>query len=134
MKADARMSQSAEPVAVSDLRRFLTQCHERIEAMRSDADRRRVAFAAALVGGLFLAWLHWTGLVIAGALIGLTRQRLLTAILAAFGFGLVSVGLTVAVLPVISVVEFTALTPLNYATLMTGVLLPVWGSLTRYVV
>lgn len=134
MRADSGMPQSTEPVAASDRSGVLQRFDEWIEAIRSNNTRRRIAFVGAIVSGILLTWIHWTGLVIAGAIIGITRRRLVTAILAGFGFGLASIGLTVAVVPVISVVEFTTLTPLNYATVMAGILLPIWGSLTRYVI
>lgn len=106
----------------------------RMETLRSDDRRRRLAFVGAIVIGLGLAWIHRTGLVIAGTCLGVTGQRLLTALLAGLGFGVIPVGLTVILVPAVPIGALTTLMPMNYATLLSGLFFPAWGSLARYVI
>lgn len=111
----------------------LSRVDARIARVRANDRRRRAALAGAVVVGLALAWVHWTGLVAAGALVGLTRRGLVGAIAAGIAFGLFAVVATVVAAPAMSAGEFAALTPLNYAAVALGLLLPAWGSLARYV-
>lgn len=113
---------------------LLDRIDRRLAAGRADAGTRRVGFGATLLVGLVLATVHWLGLVAAGALVGLTRQRLRGAVASGLLVGLLAVGVTPVVAPTLEPAEFVALAPLNYATALAGVLLPVWGSLVRYVV
>ena len=55
---------------------------------------RRVAAVVALLVGLGLATLHWGGLLVGGALVGLSMPTLRRALVAGLGFGLA--GLVVA--------------------------------------
>lgn len=134
MSAQSKVAQGEDQAAGAETERFFGGLDQRTQALRDDGRRRRIAFVGAVVVGLGLAWIHWAGLVIAGALLGVTRQRLLTAVLAGFGFGVIAVALSVLAVPAVSITAFTTLTPLNYATLIAGVLLPIWGSLIRYVI
>ncbi|MEF8851422.1 MAG: hypothetical protein V5A44_11775 [Haloarculaceae archaeon] len=56
-------------------------------AVQCDPRRRRVLTAAALAAGLGFATLHWGGLLVGGALVGLAQPTLRRALLAGFGFG-----------------------------------------------
>lgn len=134
MVPESKVAPSKDSTDAADTEGSFNRLDRRIETIRGDDRRRRIAFAGALFVGLGLTWIHWTGLVIAGALLGVTRQRLLTALMAGLGFGVFAVALSVLAVPAVSIGAFTTLTPLNYATLIAGVLLPIWGSLTRYVI
>lgn len=118
---------------IDPLSESLDRLDSRLAALRADETRRRVAFTTAVSSGFVLAWLHWTGLVVAGALIGLTRRRGRWAVVSGLGFGTLMVLVTVLVSPM-GAGEFAALTPVNYLTGAAGLLLPAWGALVRYVI
>jgi hypothetical protein len=102
----------------------------RLEAVRSSRSTRRIALVAAVAVGVGLSLLHWVGLVAGGALVGITRRRLRTAILAGVAFGLVAAGGTV-LLAGPELID--AVRPVSYLSVAVGVLLSAWGSLARYV-
>lgn len=52
-----------------------------------DPRRRRTLTAVGLVVGLLLATVHWAGLFVGGALVGLAQPTLRRAVLAGLGFG-----------------------------------------------
>lgn len=112
---------------------LLATVDSRLAALRTDDTRRQRAFLGAVVLGLVCAWLHWVGLIVAGALVGLTRRSPRWAVLSGVAFGVLSLGLSVLLTPM-SAGELVALEPVNYLTAATGLLLPVWGSLARYVI
>lgn len=56
-------------------------------AAQCDPRRRRVLTVAALAVGLGFATLHWSGLLVGGALVGLAQPTLRRALLAGLGFG-----------------------------------------------
>lgn len=105
-----------------------------VTAVRADKRRRRLAIVGGVVVGLLLAWVHWTGLVVAGGLVGLTCRRLTSALVAGLAVGVIAVVVTVAVVPAVTPGAFIGLTPVNLATVGVAVILPVWGSLVRYVI
>lgn len=105
-----------------------------LTTVRADDTRRRWALAGALAVGLVLAWLHWSGLVVAGAVVGLTRRRLRRAVVAGLAVGVLAVVGTPIVAPAVGVSGFLRLDPINYVTVAVALLLPAWGALTRYVV
>jgi hypothetical protein len=112
---------------------IVSRLDERLTALRADDTRRRRALAGAVLLGLLLAWVHWVGLVVGGAVVGLTRRRGRWAVLSGAAFGALALAATVLLTP-ISPSEFVALRPVNYLTAASSLLLPVWGSLARYVV
>lgn len=105
-----------------------------LAAARSRPYRRRSLLVAALLAGLLLAWLHWLGLVLGGALVGLASRTLPRAVVGALVLGLLVLGTHVIASPTMGVGEFLALRPLTYVTLGLTVVGPVWGALVRAVV
>lgn len=134
MTVESGAPEPPETDAAVDSSGALARVDARMAALRSDESRRRRAFAVAVLGGLALAWVHWIGLVVAGALVGVTRRRLIGALGAGLAFGALAVSMTVVVAPAMSAGEFLALTPINYATAILGLVLPAWGSMIRYVI
>jgi hypothetical protein len=109
---------------------WLVRIDETVERMRATPSSRRIAFFTALVVGLGFSVLHWTGLVLGGALVGITRPRLRSAVLAGVVFGLVAASVTFLVG---GLHLFDTLRPVSYGTVGLGVILSLWGSLARYV-
>lgn len=105
----------------------------RLATIRGNPRRRRVALAVAAIVGLPLAWLHWLGLVLAGALIGLTRPRLRGAIAIAAGFG-AAVAIGTAIVALGGLGPAIELSRLSIVTIVTGAVLGGWGALLRGVV
>lgn len=103
------------------------------DARRRPNRRRSLLVAAALVG-LGLAWIHWLGLFVAGALVGLASRSTPRALLAGVAFGLLVLAVHVLASPVMGVGTFVGLQPLSYVTVGLAVVAPVWGSLARAVV
>lgn len=100
-----------------------------VERVRSTPSSRRLALLTASIVGIGLSLVHWVGLVVGGALVGLTRPRLRGAVLVGAGFGLLTVALTV----LLGGPELmSVLRPVSYGTAAVGIMLPVWGSLVRY--
>ncbi|MDZ7687359.1 MAG: hypothetical protein U5J64_01325 [Halobacteriales archaeon] len=80
--------------------------------------------------GLFLVWFHWFGLVVAGALVGYISPSLRKAVVAGFGFG--ALVLAVFFLSLGSAApRVIGMTPAVYLTVVSALLLPVFGSLVR---
>lgn len=112
---------------------LVSRLDSKLTALRTDETRRRQALTGAVLLGLVLAWIHWVGLIVAGALVGLTRRRGRWAVLSGIAFGALALLLTILLSPM-SVGEFAALKSVNYLTTASGLLLPAWGSLARYVI
>lgn len=89
-----------------------------------------VLVAAALVG-LALAWVHWLGLFVAGALVGLVSRTLPRAVVAGLAFGVLALLGHVLASPAMTAADFLALTPASYVTIAAALVAPVWGSLIR---
>lgn len=106
----------------------------RLTQLRGDARERRLALAAAVVAGLGLSALHWIGLFVAGALIGLTRQSLGRALAAGFAFGVAVLAVFFVVTPLLSPGNVLVLAPLSYVTIALALVAPAWGALVRGVV
>jgi len=106
----------------------------RLAAVRDDPTRRWVALALAAVVGLAAAWVHWFGLVLGGALVGLVSSRLRWAVVAGLGFGALVLVTFVVASPALSPGELLALRPPVYVTVGAGLGLPLLGSLVRGVV
>lgn len=102
--------------------------------IRTDSRKRYAALLVAAVVGLAAAWLHWVGLFIAGALVGLVSRDLPRAVVAGLAVGLATVAVTVLANPSMGPGEFLALTPPVYVAIGAGLVLPAWGSLIRAVV
>ncbi|ELY85742.1 hypothetical protein [Natrialba taiwanensis] len=105
----------------------------RLEAVRADPRQRAVALVLTTVIALALAWLHWFGLVLAGALVGLVSANLWRALATAAGFGLIALGVFVISLggATATVLEMR---PVVYLTVGSAIGLPVLGSLVRGIV
>lgn len=63
---------------------------DRLAALRSNPRTRWLGFALAALVGLALASVHWVGLVVGGALVGLFARDLLRAVAAGVAFGVVA--------------------------------------------
>jgi hypothetical protein len=120
--ADAEESDGADwtPAALADLR-------------TNDAQRRAALVAAALVGVL-AASVHWLGLVVAGALVGLVSEDLPRALAAGLAVGVLVLVVHVGASPVMGPGEFVGLAPASYVGVGAALVAPLWGSLVRGVV
>ncbi|WP_435332701.1 hypothetical protein [Haloarchaeobius sp. TZWWS8] len=107
----------------------------RLADLRGDRRRRAVATAAAVVVGLGLVWVHWLGLLLAGALVALPQERVRRGIAAALCFG--------TFVLCVFLVEFALVGALGkfggmgtVATLPVAIALglPTFGSLSRAIV
>lgn len=105
-----------------------------LAAIRGRRRRRWVALLAAAVVGFGAAWIHWLGLFIAGALLGLPSRTPGRAVLAGVAFGVVVVAAQVFLLPDTGAGGFLAFRPPVYVTLGAALGAPAWGSLIRGVV
>lgn len=114
----------------ADHKPLLGRVDARLEGVRSSRSTRRVALAVAVAVGVALTLVHWVGLVVGGALVGVTRRRVGTALLAGAAFGLVTAGGTV-LLAGPDLID--ALRPVSHLSVAVGVALSMWGSLARYV-
>lgn len=103
-----------------------------LSEVRANARRRAVALALAMVAGLAVAWVHWLGLFVAGALVGLVSRSLPRAVVWGVVVGLLAIVLTALASPM-GPVTFVTFRPPVYVTLAAGILAPVWGSLVRLV-
>lgn len=110
---------------------LVSQADERLSDLRANDRQRRVAFAAAIVVGLGLTSLHWAGLFLAGALVGLTRRTLPQAVLSGLGFGVVVLVAFFALTPLVTPSNVGVLAPLSYITIGAALLAPAWGALVR---
>jgi len=116
---------SAGPLAALD---------RRMAAFRADDRRRRIGLAVALLAGVGVAWMHWLGLVVAGALVGLTRRSLPRALAAGVGVGVIVLATFVLLSPTLGTGELLALGQPAYVAVGSALALPLLGSLTRGVV
>jgi len=105
-----------------------------LTALRSRRRWRGGALLVAVAVGVALAWVHWLGLFVAGALVGLTGRTLRGAVLSGVTLGILVVVLGVLLVPTMDVGEFLALRPPVYVTLGAGIGAPAWGALIRGVV
>jgi len=97
--------------------------------------RRSHAVALALASGigLLLAWLHWSGLVLGGALVALVAPSIRRGAAYALAFGvLVLVAFAVSIGD--SALLVPEMRPIVYVTVGAGIGLPVLGSLARGIV
>lgn len=101
--------------------------------VRTDTRKRAAALVLAILVGLAVAWVHWLGLFVAGALVGLVSRSLPRALVWGAVVGTLALVLTVLTSPM-GPVAFVAVRPPVYVTLAAGLLAPIWGSLARLVV
>lgn len=97
-------------------------------------NRRRFRVTALLVAaviGLGLAWAHWLGLFVAGALLGLVSGTPGRAVLSGLAFGVLVLVVQVLLVSGMDVGEFLALRPPVYVTVGAGIGAPIWGALIR---
>jgi hypothetical protein len=99
--------------------------------LRANDDRRHAALVAAALVGLGAVMIHWVGLFVAGALVGLASKTLRRAPVAGLAVGVLVLVVHVGASPVMGPGEFLALAPAAYVTVAVALVAPVWGSLVR---
>lgn len=106
-----------------------------LTAIRRD-DRRRLAATVALVAlGLALSVFHWSGLLVAGALVAVPQRSIVRGVAAGFGLGvLVVVGFLGWLAVAGTLGPVLAMGQPSWLALGIGLLLPAFGSLLRGVV
>ena len=109
----------------------LARADRRMAALRADDRQRRVALAGAVLVGFLAVTLHWVGLFVAGALVGLTRRSLPRALAAGLGFGGLVLAVFFVATPQIGPANVLTLAPLSYVTIGVALVGPVWGALAR---
>ena len=124
---------SGPDVAASD-RSAASSIPAALTAVRADPRRRAVALLVAAVVGLAVAWIHWLGLFVAGALVGLVSRSVPRAVGWGLAVGALALALTVFVHAIMSLQEFLALSPPVYVAVAAGLAAPAWGALVRGVV
>lgn len=101
-----------------------------LRRVRTEPRLHAAALAVAVVLGLVLAWIHWLGLIVAGALVALVAPSPRRGL--AYGVG---VSLLVLVVFALSLgdaaVRVPAMRPIVYVTAGSAIGLPVLGSLVR---
>jgi len=127
-------AESADADAPGDREGPLATLDRRVAAFRANDRQRRIALVVALVVGVGAAWLHWLGLVVAGALVGLTRRSLPRALAAGVGVGVVVLATFVLLSPALGAGELLALGQPAYVAVGSALALSLLGSLTRGVV
>jgi len=105
-----------------------------LEDVRTDARKRRLFLVGGFVVGLALAWLHWTGLVVGGGLVGLSRRTVRWALLAGLAFGTCATVVSVVLVSTVGPAEFVGLRRLTAITAVVGLGTATWGGLLRAVV
>ena len=105
-----------------------------LTTVRADPRRRAVALVVAAVVGLAVAWVHWLGLFVAGALVGLVSRTVPRAVGWGLVVGVLALAGTVLTHPVMGPREFLALSPPAYVAVAAGLFAPAWGGLVRGVV
>jgi hypothetical protein len=109
----------------------LGRIDDALATLRADDTQRRVALIVAVLLGVAATAIHWVGLFVAGALVGLTRRSLPRALAAGLGFGVLVVGLFFLATPLITPGNLFVLAPLSYVTVGIALVGPVWGALAR---
>jgi hypothetical protein len=108
---------------------------KRLAPLREEPQYHWLGVTAAIAFGLVFASVHWLGLVVGGALVGIVATSLRRAVLAGFGFGLLAVavwaGLAVSGGALGKVLATGQLAGITVAI---GLLSPVLGSLVRGIV
>lgn len=106
---------------------------ERLDEIRTEPRQNALAIVVAVILGLFLAFIHWFGLILGGAAVGFVSRSLPLAILGAIGFGVlvlavfaISLGSAAVLVP--------GMAPIVYVTVGAAFGLPVLGALVRGIV
>lgn len=103
--------------------------------IRSDARARRSALALGAIVGLAVAWVHWYGFLLGGALVGLVSKDGKHAVLAGVAFGLLAwVGFVGLLASHGALVEYAAMGRVLYVSAAIPVVASTLGSLVRGVV
>lgn len=102
----------------------------RLTHLRTHSRAHRLALAVAMAVGLALAWVHWLGLLVGGALVGVVAPDFRRALLTAVGFG-VLVLFVFALTLGSSLGKALAMTPPSYLAVGSALGLPAFGSLVR---
>jgi hypothetical protein len=106
-----------------------------LREVRTHRREQWYALVAAAVVGLGVAWIHWYGFVLGGALVGLVSKNLRRSLLAGLGFGLLGWVVFAALLAshgaLGAYLEMRQVTALSAAIPVVGSLL---GSLVRGVI
>ncbi|QLD85846.1 hypothetical protein HWV23_08955 [Natronomonas halophila] len=105
-----------------------------LTTVRTEPRKRYTALVVLAIIGLGAAWVHWLGLFVAGALVGLVSRTLPRAVVAGLVVGIAVLALNALASPTMGVGEFLTLTPPAYVAIGAALVLPVWGSLVRGVV
>ncbi|MCU4752025.1 hypothetical protein OB919_08515 [Halobacteria archaeon AArc-curdl1] len=101
-----------------------------LERVRANPRLRQGALVVAVAVGITLTWLHWLGLLVGGALVGLVSKTLPGAVGAGAGFGLL-VLLVFALTLGGSVWPVLEMTPVSYLVVAAALGIPMLGSLVR---
>lgn len=107
---------------------------EALGGVRESPLLRGVALVVAVVVGVAFAWLHWFGLFVGGAAVGLVSKTVPRAVVAGLAVGAVVLALQVFGSPVMGPEEFLSLSPPSYVAIAAALVMPLWGSLVRGVV
>lgn len=101
-----------------------------LQRIRTEPRLHAVALVVAALVGLALAWVHWLGLIAAGALVALVAPSLGRGL--AYGAG---IGLLVLIVFVLSLgdaaARVPAMAPIVYVTVGSALGLPLLGALVR---
>ncbi|AGB37283.1 hypothetical protein [Natronococcus occultus] len=104
-----------------------------LERVRTEPRAHWLAVLVVVPIGLILAWLHWLGLIVAGALVGFISPTVWHGLVGALGFGVVvlavfAIGLGDSVRGVLE------MAPAVYVTVVSALGLPALGALFRGIV
>lgn len=106
-----------------------------LDHVRADRSRRRAVMLVGAAVGLAVAQVHWFGLLLGGALVGLASRSLPRALLAGLAFGVGALALFLGELAVAgSLRPALALGQLTYLAVATPLAAGLVGSLARGVV
>ena len=127
---NARATQEDAETASSDA---ADRLRESLDLARTRRQPHAVALAGATALGLVLAWVHWLGLVLGGALVALVAPSIRRGVAYALAFGvLVLVAFAVAIGDAALLVP--EMRPIVYVTVGAAIGLPLFGSLARGIV
>jgi hypothetical protein len=106
-----------------------------LRRVREESKPHWVALSVAIIVGLVLSAVHWLGLVVGGALVGLVAATLPRALLSGLGFGLLVATVWALVLVLSGALgDVTATGQFAGLGLLVALVAPVFGSLARGVV